>query len=46
LNAIIEKRVSQLLDNNVKQLLKGRRVGLEKESLRVAADGFIAQSPL
>ena len=45
LNAIIEKRVAQLLDNNVKQLLKGRRVGLEKESLRVADDGFIAQTP-
>jgi len=45
LKAIIEKRVSQLLDNNVKQLLTGRKVGLEKESLRVANDGFIAQTP-
>jgi len=45
LNSIIEKRVAGLLDCDIRAVLKGRRVGLEKESLRVAADGGIAQTP-
>ena len=45
MNAIIESRVAKLLNNNGKHVLKGRKVGLEKESLRVASNGFIAQTP-
>ncbi len=45
MKSVIENRVSQLLDRDVQTLLKGRKVGLEKESLRVAGDGRIAQTP-
>jgi len=45
LNSAIEKRVAQLLDRDIRQVLQQRRVGLEKESLRVAVDGGIAQTP-
>jgi glutamate--cysteine ligase len=45
LNSIIEKRVAQLLDSDIREVLQQRRVGLEKESLRVAVDGGIAQTP-
>jgi glutamate--cysteine ligase len=41
----IEKRVSQLLDCEVRNILKDRKIGLEKESLRVGKDGYIAQTP-
>ena len=41
----IEKRVAQLLTSDVREALRGRKVGLEKESLRVAVDGGIAQTP-
>ncbi|MCP4489432.1 MAG: glutamate--cysteine ligase [Gammaproteobacteria bacterium] len=40
----IENRVSQLLKSGIGDALSGRKVGLEKESLRVAVDGRIAQT--
>jgi glutamate--cysteine ligase len=45
LNSVIENRVTQLLDSDIREVLQQRRVGLEKESLRVAVDGGIAQTP-
>jgi glutamate--cysteine ligase len=45
LNSVIEQRVAQLLDSDIRKVLQQRRVGLEKESLRVAVDGGIAQTP-
>ncbi len=45
MNKIIKKRVSQLLASGIPKILRGRKVGLEKESLRVAIDGGIAQTP-
>lgn len=45
MKSVIENRVSQLLAGNAQTLLKGRKVGLEKESLRVAGNGRIAQTP-
>ena len=41
----IEDRVAALLGHDIRKVLRGRRVGLEKESLRVATDGGIAQTP-
>ena len=45
MNRVIENRVSQLLTHGMREVLRGRKVGLEKESLRVASDGSIAQTP-
>jgi glutamate--cysteine ligase len=45
LKSVIEQRVAQLLNSDIRQVLQQRQVGLEKESLRVAADGGIAQTP-
>ncbi len=45
MNSEIEARVARLLHCDIRRVLQGRRVGLEKESLRVAADGGIAQTP-
>ena len=45
MNPDIENKVARLLDSDVRQVLRGRKVGLEKESLRVAVDGGIAQTP-
>ena len=45
MNATIEQRAARLLSSDVRQLLQDRKVGLEKESLRVAVDGGIAQTP-
>jgi glutamate--cysteine ligase len=45
LNSELARRVEQLLDSDIRQVLQQRRVGLEKESLRVATDGGIAQTP-
>ena len=42
---VIEERVAQLLDSDIRKILQQRLVGLEKESLRVAVDGGIAQTP-
>ena len=45
MSKIIKNRVSQLLASGMPRVLQGRKVGLEKESLRVAGDGGIAQTP-
>jgi glutamate--cysteine ligase len=45
LKSVIEQRVAQLLNSDIRKVLQQRRVGLEKESLRVAVDGGIAQTP-
>jgi len=45
LKSAIEKRAAGLLTSDIRKVLQGRRVGLEKESLRVAVDGGIAQTP-
>ena len=42
---IIEQRFAALQNSGVAQPLKGRRIGLEKESLRVSRDGTVAQTP-
>lgn len=42
---ISRKRLAELLDSGEKGLLRGSRKGLEKESLRVAPDGTVAQTP-
>jgi len=39
---IAEQRLARLLDNGVTALLKERRIGLEKESLRVSPEGTIS----
>ena len=44
MNNVIKKRVSELLASGMPQILRGRKVGLEKESLRVSDDGYIAQT--
>ena len=43
MSSTIEKRISQLLASDFRQALRGRKVGLEKESLRVAPEGVISQ---
>ncbi len=40
-----EQRLHRLLNANQQHLLKGGLIGLEKETLRVAPDGHIAQTP-
>jgi len=45
LKPVIEQRVAQLLTSDIRKVLQGRKVGLEKESLRVAVGGSIAQTP-
>ena len=45
MSSIIEQRVAHLLTSDIRKILQGRKVGLEKESLRVAVDGGIAQTP-
>ena len=45
MKSVIEERVEQLLTSDIRQVLRGRKVGLEKESLRVAVGGSIAQTP-
>ncbi len=45
MKTVIEKRVLQLNGGNVRTLLQDRKIGLEKESLRVACDGGIANTP-
>ncbi len=44
MKSIIEQRVSQLLNGKLRQALRGRKVGLEKESLRVGSNGLISQT--
>ena len=45
MKSVIEQRVAQLLNSDIRKVLQQRKVGLEKESLRVAVDGGIAQTP-
>jgi glutamate--cysteine ligase len=45
LKSEFEQRVAHLLNSDIRQVLQNRKVGLEKESLRVAVDGGIAQTP-
>jgi len=45
LSANAEKKLSALTGTDRQSLLRGGLTGLEKESLRVAADGGIAQTP-
>jgi len=45
LNSVIHQRVDALLNCDIRKVLQNRKVGLEKESLRVATDGGIAQTP-
>ena len=45
MNPVIENIVAQLLSSSEGQVLKGRKVGLEKESLRVSGEGSISQTP-
>ena len=44
MKSVIEKRVSLLSGGKVRALLQDRKVGLEKESLRVGSDGRIAST--
>jgi len=41
----VERRLRQLGDHANQGLLRGARIGLEKESLRVSPDGKLAQTP-
>ncbi|MGZ8163776.1 MAG: glutamate--cysteine ligase [Methylobacter sp.] len=41
----LSTRLEQLLENGHQQLLCGGLKGIEKESLRISKDGFIAQTP-
>ena len=45
MNTSIENRIAQLQSSGVQQPLSGRKIGLEKEALRVSPDGNIAQTP-
>jgi glutamate--cysteine ligase len=45
LNTSATEKLSRLVSEHQQVLLKGGLVGLEKESLRVGADGVIAQTP-
>jgi glutamate--cysteine ligase len=40
---LAEYRLQRLLDSGQKRILEGRQIGVEKESLRVSADGSISQ---
>jgi len=44
LKSVIETRFSHLPESDMRNALHGRKVGLEKESLRVDRDGLIVQS--
>jgi glutamate--cysteine ligase len=44
LYTLLNKRLREIENNNVKTLLKGSQTGLEKESLRVDTNGHIAQT--
>lgn len=45
MTALFEKRLSQLINSDQGRLLQGGKIGLEKETLRVGADGKIAYTP-
>jgi glutamate--cysteine ligase len=42
---VAQQRLARLINSAQRRLLKGGRIGLEKEALRVAPDGSIAQTP-
>jgi glutamate--cysteine ligase len=42
---LAQQRLTRLINSAQQRLLKGSRIGLEKEALRVAPDGGIAQTP-
>lgn len=42
---IAEERLQRLVDESSEPLTRGSLIGIEKESLRVTADGDVAQSP-
>jgi glutamate--cysteine ligase len=44
-SSIFDQRLTWLANVNASSLLDGRRLGLEREALRVAADGYISQIP-
>ncbi len=44
MSALLEKRLAQLINTDQGHLLQGGQLGLEKETLRVGADGKIAQT--
>ncbi len=45
LNRLLEQRLTRLRTVGIPDLLQGRLLGLEKETLRMAPDGYIAQTP-
>ena len=42
---MLDQRLTRLLNSDSHSLLAGRLLGLEKETLRMAPDGYIAQTP-
>jgi glutamate--cysteine ligase len=40
----VDQRLARLINSNQQNLLKGGKIGLEKETLRVGPDGMIAQT--
>ncbi len=44
MNSEIERRVAALMSGDIREKLRNRKVGLEKESLRVAKEGGITQT--
>ncbi len=45
MSKLFESRVKQLLNQESHDLIRGRQIGVEKESLRVSPDGGISQLP-
>jgi glutamate--cysteine ligase len=45
LYALLDQRLTRLFNADSRTLLEGRLLGLEKETLRMAPDGYIAQTP-
>ena len=45
IDRVFDKRLSSLVNSGQPELLQGGRKGVEKESLRVTADGAVAQTP-
>ena len=45
MDRLLDPRLTWLFDSDPRTLLDGRLLGLEKETLRMAPDGYIAQTP-
>ena len=45
MDRILDQRLTRLFNADPRALLAGRLLGLEKEALRVAPDGYISQIP-